>query len=331
MHTDTAADVDRGDHPDARTPWEDPGWRAEVRDWIARGLTAHGLRAPGPWRVRLRPWSVLVSVPVEGAAPVWFKANPPASAFESPLGEALARWVPEHVLTPLAVDPARGWTLLPDGGETLGTLIERGEAGQGDWEAYLRQYAHLQRALLPHARAMEELGVPGARTADLPELFDRVLAGARALSAEDRRALEGLRPRLVEWSGELAAIGIGDCLDHSDLHPGQLFRPEPGRYTFFDWGDAAVSHPFMSLLVPVRFAVEVYGEGARERLRDAYLEPWTDTGATAAGLRRAADLACRLGALGRAVSWGRLFPGADTTAGDEATANWLRQLLREPS
>lgn len=311
MRSDTAA-VDRGKYPDAVTPWEREDWRADALAWAERGLAAHGLHGTGPRKVRLRPWSVLVRMPVAGGEAVWFKANPPASAFEAGLTEALARWVPGYVLRPLAVDADRGWSLLPDGGTLFRDALDSAAAPVDPcaWEEPLRQYAAMQRALVPYADELERLGVPGARTAALAETFDRTVAGNTALEPADRRALGELRPRLVEWCEELTAAGIADTLDHSDLHDGQLFAPEPGRFTFFDWGDAAVAHPFCSFLVPARAARERFGPEALPRLRDAYLEQWTGDGRTTAGLRRALSLAWRLGAIGRACSWGRLFPGA---------------------
>ncbi|WP_420711592.1 hypothetical protein [Streptomyces sp. NRRL F-4489] len=83
------------------------------------------------------------------------------------------------------------------------------------------------------------------------------------------------------------------------------------------------------------------GKPAR-RLRDAYPEPWTGHGRTVAELRRGLSLAWRLGALGRACSWGRLFPGAcggpgtggvpgaGGVPGMRERADWLRSLLAEP-
>lgn len=325
--------VDRGRYHDAVTPWEREAWRGAAVDWVADVLAARGLRATGRWDVRLRPWSVLVRVPVGGGDAVWFKANPPSSGFEGTLSAALARWVPEHVLEPLAVDAERGWSLLPDGGELFRSVLEREAAGPGTWEEVLRQYATMQRALVPRAREMEELGVPGARTAALPDLFDRLVAENTAPGSGERRDLEQLRPRLVDWCAELAAVGVADSLDHSDLHDAQLFVREPGRFTFFDWGDAAVSHPFCSLLVPARRASGLHGPEVLPRLRDAYLEPWTGVGPTAAELRRAVGLAWRLSALGRACSWGRLFPsayGASSDAGATERVRWLMEIRNDP-
>lgn len=347
--------VDRGRYPDAVTPWERESWRAAALDWVTGHLAAQGLRVEGALEVRLRPWSVLIRVPVRrpgdaggpaaiagqrpgrrataaGRAAVWFKANPPASAFEGRLAAALARWVPEHVLRPLAVDAGRGWALLPDGGDLFRAVLDREPVGPADWEALLRQYAGMQCDLVPHTPEIERLGVPAARTRDLPEVFDGLLAGNSALAADERTRLERLRPRIADWCAELASVGIADTLDHADLHDGQLFRPAPGRFTFFDWGDAAVSHPFCSLRVPVERACDRYGPQVLPRLLDAYLEPWTGDGRTAAELRRAAELAWRLSALGRAASWGRMFPGGSGGPGPGAaeSAAWLLELLVEP-
>ena len=278
-----------------------------------------GLRETGPRRVRLRPWSVIIRV--EADRPVWFKANPPGSRFEAALTQALSRWTPGHVLTPYAVDVERGWSLLPDGGALLRGL----PAEPRQWVEVLTQYADLQRALVSHTDELVGLGVPDARVAELPGIFDKTVADNQTLGAADRERLQGFRPRLVEWCEELAAIGVPESLDHADLHDGQILVAGPDRFTFFDWGDANVSHPFCSLLVAAERAAEQHGSDIIPRLRDAYLEPWT-TDHSAAELRRAAELAWRLGQLGRAGSWGRLFPDA-MPVGDAERAAALLKLM----
>ncbi|WP_405801506.1 aminoglycoside phosphotransferase family protein [Streptomyces sp. NBC_01506] len=326
--------VDRGRFDTAVTPWERTAWRDAALAWAERELAARGLRVTGPRRVRVRPWSVLVRLAVDGGrGGAWFKATPPAGAFEAGLAGALARWVPARVLEPLAVDARRGWSLLPDGGALFRDVLDSGPADARAWEEPLRQYAEMQRALVPYAGRIRALGVPDGRTDALPEIFDRLVAENTSLDDADRRRLSASRPQLVYWCAELAAVGVADSLDHCDLHDGQIFAPAPGRFTFFDWGDALVGHPFSSLLVPARAARERYGAESLPRLRDAYLEPWTDAGhRTPADLRRAASLACRLGAIGRACSWGRLFPGMSRdvdAAGAAESARSLRRLFAE--
>lgn len=323
--------VDRGRYQDTVTPWEQEEWRAAALDWVHERLAAEGLRPSGAPRVRLRPWSVLARVPVAGREAVWFKANPPASGFEGALTAALARWVPAHVLRPLAVDADRGWSLLPDGGALFKDVLDGDTAGPRDWEELLSRYAEMQRALVPHAGEIAELGVQRIRTRELPDSFDELLDGNTALDPDDRARLGALRPRLVDWCAELSDLGVPDSLDHADLHEGQLFNPEPGRFTFFDWGDAVVSHPFCSLRVPARRAGERYGATVLPRLRDAYLEPWTGSGWSAAELRRAVSLAWRLGVLGRARAWGRVFPAVgEAASGATETARSLLELFERP-
>ncbi|MFE0851703.1 phosphotransferase [Streptomyces rochei] len=324
MSSENPVIVDRGRFQDAVTPWDDDGWRTAAVDWATAALAARGLRPTGEWRVRSRPWSVLARLPVEGREAVWFKANPPASAFEGPLTAALARWAPGQVLEPIAVDAGRGWSLLPDGGPLLRDALDRGAAGLEAWESLLRRYAALQHALTPRAPEIERLGVPRTPVGELPGVFDRF--DDTPLRPEERQRLRRVRPRLLDWCDELAALGVPDSLDHADLHDGQVLHPAPGTFTVLDWGDAVVSHPFCSLAVPARRARERYGPGVRVRLRDAYLEPWTGDGRSPRELRRAVDLAWRLSALSRAGAYARVFP-ASGAAGVAVTAEGARCLL----
>ncbi|TDD44576.1 aminoglycoside phosphotransferase family protein [Kribbella antibiotica] len=293
--------VDHGSYPEARTPWNHAAWRREATGWLVEQLDRLGIRETGEGRVRLRPWSVIVRV--EAAKPLCFKANPPGSAFEPVLTSRLAELIPDHVLTPYAVNVERAWSLLPDGGQLLRDV----ERGPREWAEALSQYAELQRALVDHVHEFDQIGVPDARPAVLPDLFEQ---------------LADKRPELVDWCTELASFGIPDTLDHGDLHENQIFTGD--RYTFFDWGDAVVAHPFCSLLVPLERAAHELGPEVVPRLRDAYLEPWT-ADFDRPTLDRAADLAWRLGNLTRATSWQRLFPGNDAI-GEEGIKEALDRL-----
>lgn len=319
--------IDRGAYPEARTPWDDPVWRSEALGWLDAALARIGVRENGPRRVRVRPWSVIVRVDVDelgpnglgAAGPVWFKAGAPGAAFEAGLGDALARWTPDHVLTPYAVDAARGWSLMPSGGELLRSV----PPGPREWTEALTQYADLQRALVGRAEEMLRLGVPDARVPALPGIFDAAVAAC--VGGADAQRLREFRPRLVGWCEELQAIGVPDSLDHADLHDGQILVGA-GRYTFFDWGDANVGHPFFSLLVTLDRAAELHGPEVVGRLEDAYLEVWTADGHALPDLRRAADLARRLSQLTRAGSWARLFPDAAHLGIPQRAAALLRLL-----
>ncbi|MDX6347094.1 MAG: hypothetical protein QOF84_1884 [Streptomyces sp.] len=321
--------VDAGNYDVQGAPWRDVRWRREALAWAEEALAGAGLRAGerAGWGVRLRPWSVVIRIPVaDGTSAVWFKANPPGSAFEPGLARALARWVPGQVLTPLAVDTARAWSLLPDGGPLLAPAVADEGADPHYWEAPLRQYAELQRAVGPRVGELAGLGVPDLRPEGLAERFDELVA-----LMDVPEPVRRMRPQLADWCAELAGSGIPATLDHSDLHEAQVFRGDGRRFVFFDWGDSSLAYPFSSLLVTARVTRRRFGADAPAvlaRLRDAYLEPWTDGGHDLPALRRLAGLACRVGPVGRALAWGRVFPG--TEVHHEQVARWLGELLNEP-
>jgi len=80
----------------------------------------------------------------------------------------------------------------------------------------------------------------------------------------------------------------------------------------FDWGDAAVAHPFSSLLVALRTAAEQAGLAPRApeltALTEDYFRPWLDAGHRRAAIDRSLSLALRVAPLARALTWRRVFP-----------------------
>jgi hypothetical protein len=318
--------------------WEDETWRSAALAWATERLAERGLELAGePAQPHVRAWSTAFRLPVDGGA-VWLKSVGPGSAQEPPLVEALGEWTPEHVLAPLAVDRERRLMLLPDGGPTLR------QAGRTTsvraWEALRRDYAQLQIQVVPHAEEMLALGVPDLRPEGLPELAAELLADDRSLMVDQPGGLpSGSRDRLVaelagyrELCGRLADSGIPASLQHDDVHDANVFVGG-GRYRFFDWGDASVAHPFLSLLVPLRVVARAFGLPVGDplllRLRDAYLEPWTPYGSRQE-LRAQVHLALRVAPLPRAMTWQRILRGvhpAERTEWLDAVPGWAAEYL----
>ncbi|MFI5897771.1 phosphotransferase [Actinoplanes sp. NPDC051513] len=318
--------------------WHDPRWQSDAHGWITTRLAGLGMPVQGPIQeIRVRPWSVTHQAPT-ALGPVWFKANTPACAYEAALAEALAKWQPDAVLVPLAVDAERGWMLTADAGKTLREEIAPDEL-LTVWAEMLRAYATLQRAVAERADDLVALGVPDHRPARLPERLAELLAdpGVRNDLGTDRRAaVEEVAPVFREWCAELAADGIPAGLQHDDLTDANVFRTVGGGFRFFDWGDSSVAHPFGSLLVALGFAGYVLGieAGAPEirRLRDAYLEVWTDL-ASPAELRRSVSLACRVTRVSKALAWERALREPSLPVEEDfrhAVADWLAETPKPP-
>ena len=318
--------------------WRDPAWLAAALEW-ARG---HVGELDGPYeQPHVRAWSTAIRLPVRGGA-VWLKSVGSGSAYEPALLAALGEWTPGHVLAPIAVDPARRLVLMPDGGPTLREV--GGAAFPEAWEAMLRSYARLQRDLVPHADVMLAIGVPDARPDRLPSLVADLLADDEGLLVGHP---DGIDPavhariaadlgRYGELCRALADGGLPPTLQHDDLHDANVFVAD-NRHRFFDWGDASVAHPFLSLLVVLRAAGRALGVDDGHpvlfRLRDVYLDVWRDFG-DPEELREQARLALAVGPLQRALTWRRVLRGVvpeDRVEWQDSVPGWTAEHLEPGS
>ncbi|MDG9675743.1 aminoglycoside phosphotransferase family protein [Micromonospora sp. DH14] len=324
--------------PGERAPdWSDERWQMRARSWVDAHLSRAGRRVTGLVEPRERPWSLVWRVPTDDG-PVWFKANNLGTVHEAVLITALAEVTPDRVLTPIAVDPEQGWSLLPDGGESLRDVLAR-DSDLAHWERALPGYAALQLASAPHADELVARGVPDQRPEVMADLFvellddrEALLIGAEGgLGPEMHERLRAEVPSYAQRCRRLADIGIPATVQHDDLHDGNVFAGRDG-YRYFDWGDASVAHPFGTLLVTLRAVADARKLAAADaqlvRLRDAYLEAWTDR-YDRRTLVEAADLAIALGPVSRSLSWRRAL---DTTAESRAeyaaaVPGWLEELF----
>jgi hypothetical protein len=302
-------------------PWQDPAWLAAAEAWIDAECARAGLDRAGPALGRARSYSVVARVPVRDGrgtgGTVWFKASPPAASFEPALLAALADWYPDRFTAPVAVDPGRAWSLTRDGGPTLRERND-GTKDVSAWRVLLRVYGQLQFELAAHVDDLLALGLADLRPGRVPGRFERIIADPALESVIDvpggitRAQYEAVRsraPQLREWCAELEDLGVAASLDHSDVHPNNVFA---NTGTPFDWGDAVVSHPFASLLIALRTAADRAGLPARSpevlALTGEYFRPWLDAGYPRAALGRSLELGLRVAPLARSLAWGRVFP-----------------------
>ena len=230
--------------------------------------------------------------------------------------------------------------LVAEGGKKIRDAYS-GDEFLRAWREVLPRYAQMQRAATPDVREILGFGTPDHRAQALVAGFAEAVANEPGLSGDrsdrivedERRALVELRPKLNDALGSLAALGIDDTLQHDDLHHGNVLIHD-GRAVVFDWGDACVSHPFLTLAVTLRFAASATKRATDDAeiaaLRDAYLEPWSDRASTRE-LRDAAELGRRIGEVSRTLTLyavARAYPGViDSYPGGFAGS--LRRVLGE--
>ena len=288
--------------------WRDADWLKEADAWIRAQV---GTPTGAVTQPHVRPWATVMKVPTaEGV--LWFKANGPASRFEAALDAELAARFPDLVGEVVAVDSERGWMLLRDAGTRLREL----EPDAGQLACWEQPAAALRRA---PARARGP--VRGARRARRPRPAPRPSPGAARRAPRGRdRAPAGVGGRPDRGRAGIGARGsrrfrcalrragrAGHRRDpaarrpprRSGLRAGRL-PPDPrlGRQLRL----APVPHARRDL-ARARLAPRAAAGGPPlERLRDAYLEPFTRV-APRDDLVETARLAHRTGTLARALAW----------------------------
>ncbi len=333
---------DREPIPTGARTWLDPAWRAGALAWAEAELAALRRRVIGEVeQPHVRPWSTVLCIPTD-RGDAWFKATGRGPAHEGPLLEVFRARGVGHVVLPLAVHPSRPWLLFDDAGPTLRATRADGH-GDHDLEAWhriLTEYAAVQRSVesAPARAAMLAAGVPDERPARLPDELERLLAddviwarivadervAADAARARLRRAMPGVRA----LAGDLASAGVAATVEHGDFHGGNIVVGSVGD-RFFDWGDAAVAHPFATLTTTFNSIAHKTDRRLDDPvfagLQDAYLETWTDVLPRPA-LNEAAGLSRLLGCIGKALAWERSLLGLAPHEMDghgDAVAGWL--------
>jgi hypothetical protein len=243
-----------------------------------------------------QPWSTAMRVPLADGV-VWFKACAPWQAFEPRLTRTLFERWPDRVVEVIASDEERGWLLLAD----AGTSIDTRDLPKV-WLDVLPRYAELQRGEEAYSDDHLAHGVTDLRVETLPQRYQELLEQALPLASHEVQKLRDFAPRFKELCAELASFEVPASIQHDDLHYSHVYaRGESLRV--IDWGDASISHPFISLVVVFRFLEEDAKLAPDDpwfpRLRDAYLEPWGDDHADAFAS------AIRVGMFAHAFAWTR--------------------------
>ncbi|MDN3905740.1 hypothetical protein [Arthrobacter sp. YD2] len=325
--------------------WRSEDFREQALHWIAVQLAGGHTPVPvhGPLSLhRVRFWSAVFTVET-GRGRLWFKAANPGQAFEAALLQELARLVPGHVISPLAVDTVRGWLLLPDGGTVL---AGEGESTAAQWRGLLEQAARMQADLAPHGEELQLAGLPVLRADQAEHYAAGMIEDLAMLPASHPQHLSAAQACLLE-AGLSSAAGAFRALDESgiphSLQPNDVtlrnaFRARNGAgLRLFDFGDAFWSHPFAALQLPLRMAAGSWPDPAPpddavvQRMRRSYLSQWP---AVEGDIRRVLEGADRLASLHRCESWRRLLACTHPEALGTRTprlADWLADALRPAS
>jgi hypothetical protein len=257
------------------------------------------------------------------SGPLYFKVprDLPLFVNEGVVLTRLAEIYPDRLPRPLALAPERGWMLLDDFGGQPGD-----DAGLDQQARLMQDFARLQ---IDSSGKIEALLAAGCKDRRLeivlsqiePLFADELVLGL--LTIEERDQLKPIAPRVRSLMVELFSLPIPVALLHGDLHAGNVILREDSLL-YFDWTDAAVSHPYFDM---IHIFMEE-DEAKKTALQDAYLLPWEEH-YPKADVRRAWELAGGLYGLYHAVSYQYIAHGIEELVRPELNFayHFLRKLL----
>ena len=328
--------AERDGPPPLSAPWESIGWHHDACDWIRSQLVSNGM-SPTARIIQQRAWGLSCTMKVAtDTGDVYFKATPPFMAHEGRVMQAVSQTCPELLPSPLAVDSDRGWLLMPDyGGEMLHECPDI-----TCWEEALHLFSLAQVEQSENIRYWLSANIPDRRLGRMVEMIDPLIAscgrmltgGDTGLTDAEVQNLRSISLPLKLICARLADFRVPHSLVHGDLGGNILVRED--GYTFFDWTDACVSHPFfeMATISGAYFDESVLKDNpdADDRLRKAYLEPWTKY-EPMERLIEEFDAARPLGALHQAMTYMWILTNIPPDARAELEGgllHWVRYLLR---
>ena len=302
--------------------WTQPEWIAQAHAWIQQSLADAGITLSGPIeQVHARIWSTVMRMSTD-AGTLYFKACDPTT--EPRLTLYLRGVQPDNIPDLIAVDLERGWMLMRDAGPMLRTYLKT-PTDLRMLEPALTLFSNLQIAVSDGPERFIPMGALDRRLDRLPTLFETLLSEPDVLRIGEEdgltpaqyEQLRALLPRYTEMCQQLQTYKVPQTLHHDDFHDGNIFvSGEPGQYRFVfsDWGECAVTHPFVSLMLCLRIvgwragfpdeATEAPDRMPPElnHLRDIYLQPW-QCFESPERLVEVFNLAWRVGMVSRAYTW----------------------------
>lgn len=315
------------------TPWVMTGWFDEATEWILDQLQRLGIRNHSPVK-QVKSFYTAGTLRINtDVGYVYFKALPHVFVRELETMNILAKWSPERVPIMMASDPERRWMLQQDiGGRELFDISDIDV-----WADALREYARLQIQSLGFLDELLNGPAYDYRLATMASAIDPMLMNIYDLlhgyqppiSELELSEIQFAAPQLRDMCFEVESYGVPCTLEHGDLHPGNIRITENGT-VFFDWAWSYITHPFLGA-VGLLYKASKYQPGIAEaslRLRDDYLEVWTEYG-TMEQLRELFSLIDRWRVIHAAITdaeWVAAYQG--TFSGDPPQYSFTEWALR---
>lgn len=312
-----------------RAPWFQDGWQDKIQNWIKESTASIGIKRNGnAEQVKSSDLSFVQLIPSD-IGPLYFKAVVKSAAYETKLSKHMGEVSRGKSAEIISIEENEGLILMRDiKGKPLREVKDKPL-----WQRAIEEYSMLQVQETENVDALITMGVPDRRMGVLKKEIDKHLEGMCATGLDEAKTskIMALKPELLKMCETMKDI-IPASIEHGDLHSANI-RLVGNDLVFFDWGDAAVTHPFFSTRVFWNSLYELIEDECQwlsivKEFRHHYLEPWTKY-ATMEELEKMLILSEQLSCVYRALSW-YLYINPNRENQEESynrPAQWLQVLL----
>jgi len=256
-----------------RVPWWRIGWYQELEltlQDLAERLDLEAISNPTQDRVWARSCTLHLDT---GKTNLYLKAVPPVVAYEPVITRVLSLRFEKNLPRVLAVNVDEAWMLIEKVGGHLLNQVQDLDV----WANALRTYARIQIELISSTRSLISLGVPDRNIDHLSSQIDRLMIDLPdSLLEAEKEQLYRLTRGLRNWCYDLIDFKIPLSVVHGDFSHENIIITQENDVVILDWSDCAIAHPFFD--IPLFLAnLDAYfphDEGAKDFLRDVYLQEW---------------------------------------------------------
>jgi len=256
-------------------------------NWACGILLSRGFKIMAPYEVISdMPWSTVIRFLCQQGK-MYLKLMGSPYSIEAVLLEFLSFRSSNNITKVLAYNQSLSCFLMIDAGSPLRDYLKKNYQFNLVSNV-LQAYASIQLSSIADVEALLHIGIPDWRLKKLPSLYQKFIAHtdllkSDGLSDSEIALLQKLHSYIALLCDQLYELGIPETLEHGDLNDNNILIRDDKHLTISDWGDANISHPFLSLASWLDSAMINHQFNESDELyfstQDAYLEKWLDYGA----------------------------------------------------
>lgn len=253
--------------------------------WAQNSLKTHGCESLGNLKIiRDRPWSCVGCIETD-KGPIYLKSMAQPYANEGELLLFLAEKGIKNITEVIDHNSSLSCFLMKGAGWPL-RKTQSFKFNEDIFCQFLKDYTKIQLNCISLVDQFLKIGVTDWRLHRLPKLYrdfinKTALLQNDGLSLEEITLLHELSSHMVDLCQQLADFQIPETLEHGDFHDNNILI-EDDQITINDWGDAFISHPFLSLAAALDSARRNHNLQATHQIyrkaQEAYLSRWLDFG-----------------------------------------------------